>query len=47
MNENNNSEDNKSYSDLMELICDHRCNNCPFSNECTHYENDKSGLIDE
>lgn len=27
--------------------CDHICDKCPFSNECTHYESGMSGMIDE
>lgn len=26
--------------------CDHKCDNCPFADECTHYEPSESGLVE-
>lgn len=25
--------------------CNHQCDNCPFANECTHYEPTESGMV--
>ena len=25
--------------------CNHKCDNCPFSDECTHYEPTESGML--
>lgn len=36
----------KKFIDIYYKQCNHKCDNCPFSSECTHYESDTSGMID-
>ena len=42
-----------SESDVYEQLwkeyyktCNHKCDNCPFADECTHYEPTESGMLD-
>lgn len=31
--------------DIWYKQCDHKCDKCPFSSECTHYEPTESGMV--
>ena len=35
----------KEFIEIYYKQCNHKCDNCPFSSECTHYESDISGII--
>lgn len=32
--------------DIYSKTCDHKCDNCPFADECTHYEPTESGMVE-
>ena len=42
-------EEAKVYESLWKdyyKTCNHICDNCPFANECTHYEPTESGMVE-